>query len=468
MCTNTRYIRNQYTGKIVLVNCGHCKSCRQQKAARLTRRIRFQHVEDSKHGKIQLFLTLTYAKDWIPYVMASDIVIHENSRHDFAEIPIYRDSSIKRGFGSSFPVRGQVLLERKQVQVYGFNLDYEQVNKIHLNQKNGNGKISIIYYKDLQDFQKRLKINCDRYLGIKGESLRFFNTSEYGETTFRSHFHVLVTIPADKLEGFRRMVRKSWIYGYFPSSHSRDSVARDCSRYVASYVNQPSDLPAWLQALFPAKHSFTHYYGFDSQYFSFEKVREMVQRGDLHLPIFFDKSREQYSLSLLLPSVLSRYFPLFKGLSRLYSSEISELLRCPSNIGLYSQRCEYNLDDCRMIDSTIRRCRARCGMASLSKGVQYAALWQKAWSVYKQNVLSDWYRQQQEQHLSNEPPTEYYDNLTSIDSHSFRELYGLSVYDERLNPNKQHWRTELTDYYTEKYDKLRKEKKVNYHLYGES
>lgn len=121
-----------------------------------------------------------------------------------------------------------------------------------------------------------------------------------------------------------------------------------------------------------------------------------------------------------------------------------------------------------MIDSTIRRCRARCCCASLSKGVQYAALWQKAWQVYKQNVLSDWYRQQQEQHLSNEPPTEYYDNLTSIQAHGFRRLYGLSVYDERLNPNKQHWRTELTNYYTDKYEKLIKEKKVNYHLYGES
>ena len=68
MCTHMRSIWNPYSRKNVLVKCGKCEACQQEAACRRANRIR-NHVHD---GNIQLFITLTYSNDFVPYVKFSE------------------------------------------------------------------------------------------------------------------------------------------------------------------------------------------------------------------------------------------------------------------------------------------------------------------------------------------------------------------------------------------------------------
>ena len=73
MCTNTRLIRNAYTGKAVRVSCGKCEACRQQKAALRANRIR----NHSRFGYVSLFVTLTYSNDYLPYIRRCQLQSHD-------------------------------------------------------------------------------------------------------------------------------------------------------------------------------------------------------------------------------------------------------------------------------------------------------------------------------------------------------------------------------------------------------
>ena len=56
MCTHCRRVYNPYSQSVVLVNCGHCKECLQDKADARANRIRNSIPADH----LNLFVTLTY------------------------------------------------------------------------------------------------------------------------------------------------------------------------------------------------------------------------------------------------------------------------------------------------------------------------------------------------------------------------------------------------------------------------
>ena len=55
MCLNARYIFNPYSRRKVLVNCGKCKACLQEKACARSNRIR-NNIYD---GEIALYVKVT-------------------------------------------------------------------------------------------------------------------------------------------------------------------------------------------------------------------------------------------------------------------------------------------------------------------------------------------------------------------------------------------------------------------------
>ena len=85
MCINSRYIWNPYSRSSVLVKCGKCDACLQEKAQQRTRRIR----NNIRQGEIVLFVTLTYANDYIPYITKTDLL------SDSPFINVYRDNDIR-------------------------------------------------------------------------------------------------------------------------------------------------------------------------------------------------------------------------------------------------------------------------------------------------------------------------------------------------------------------------------------
>ena len=85
MCTNSRFIWNPYARKKILVKCGKCDACKQEKALARSTRIR----NNVTSGTIALFITLTYTNDYVPYVKKSDLFSKP------VDLPVYRRCRIR-------------------------------------------------------------------------------------------------------------------------------------------------------------------------------------------------------------------------------------------------------------------------------------------------------------------------------------------------------------------------------------
>lgn len=474
MCTNTKFIRNKYTHQKVFVECGKCPACLQKKANRLASRIRFQASDGLKHGKIQVFITLTYESYTCPFVYASDLLPCLSSDH-FSDIKVYRDTKRIRKFGDIESHIQTVELGSLTLPPYSDNSTINFLSNFYLKDRNNNGygKIGIVYYKDLQNFEKRVS----SYLRYHSDGFKidWFNASEYGPTTYRPHFHLVATVPKDRLRDFRVAVVHSWPFHNWNVSR-RFQIARNVGNYVASYCNSSSVLPSFFRDLFPAKHSFSLYYGYDSDTFSYDKVSSMVRKGDLHLPIFFDKLRGSDSLRVVPAHILYRYYPKFKGISRLDTSEIFSVMRQPDNLAKYAERLEYSGDDLKVAINTIWRGRKRCRpiecladgkayrrcLSDISQGHRYALEWLDAWSAYRSSIQRDWYTSQQSGDLST--PVAF-DNLHELRRSQF-QYYGITESDI-IPPNKMPWRINETKRLTEQYSRKIKQRKVSAHLYGD-
>ena len=460
MCTNTRFIRNKYTHERVLVKCGKCAACLQEKANRMANRIRFAASDGLRSGQVQVMLTLTYDKYSVPYVRVSDLLKYFHSEH-FYDMPVFRDSERVRRFGSMVTEYRTVRIGTVSLPPGPAYYNFKTLNHFHLHQDKGYGKIGIIYYKDLQDFQKRLLSVIRR--SDSPFSVKFFNTAEYGETYCRPHFHVVCQLPSGRVGEFRNYVAQCWTYQDWssPQSVRRFEVARDVSKYVASYVNKPDCVPQFLEALFPSKHSFSVHFGYDSELFSYEKVKALVNRGDLHLPIFFDQLRGEMSYRLVPSHVICRYYPKFKGLCRLSPVEIADVLSVPKRLAKYAQRLEYSGTDLEDNIRLIRRCRARCNP---DNGTAYADEFIRSWSVWKLSLLRDFYSQQQ---LGLLPANESYDNAAAVLRSPRRlDAYGLSP-DSLLLPNEMPMRVAQTSILQNQYIKKKKQKKISSELYSD-
>ena len=105
MCTNKRYITNVH-GRKLLVNCGHCPACLQEKANRRAYKIKCHSAPDN----VCLFVGLTYTNDFVPYFKKSefsnvDIYESDGSLPNIdagdlcRDVPIYRDFDYNRVTG---------------------------------------------------------------------------------------------------------------------------------------------------------------------------------------------------------------------------------------------------------------------------------------------------------------------------------------------------------------------------------
>ena len=186
MCTNKRKIYNKYTHKPLYVNCGYCPACQQEKANKNASRIRSNRLP----GQIALFVHLTYLNECVPYILKSDLSKSPDS------INVYRDYD--RSWTRVPGRKRKYLLHYKRLvrpidtlsmtDDHGVNeLDcFDDVLKnIKTLQNTYNprwttlpmdDKIGICYYKDVQNFIKKLKVNLSRDYGIPGNSFSFYST----------------------------------------------------------------------------------------------------------------------------------------------------------------------------------------------------------------------------------------------------------------------------------------------------
>lgn len=460
MCYNVKHIRNKYSGQSVLVNCGHCPACRQQKADRLARRIKFEAKDCAENGSIMMFVLLDYNRRSVPFVYSADIErLMNDSRNDscvhFHKLSVWRLNKLSRSFGSSYLEDGLNKVTDLELPSMPYQLNYDYINQFHLKQKHGNGKIGVINYKDLQDFEKRVLSMVRR--SENPFKVKFYNCSEYGTQSFRPHFHLAVSVPADRFGFMSYVIRKCWPFSDWNRPSKQIQVSRDIGNYIASYCNCSAVLPDFLLRISQPKHSFSKYYGFDGRLYTYEKVSEMVYRGNLRLPIMFDKFRGEDSLRIMPAHVLYRYYPKFKGVSRLDSSEIFSVIRRPENLSYYAKRLEYTGDDLQNNIRIIQRGYKRTPYYSNNDPYTYALEYERAWSVWYSNLLADWYDT-----INTEPLNERYDNVGKLMSVSAARSVGLSR-DDFVSPNFQRTRIAITNYYTKKFHK-----KLKHHQLSES
>lgn len=97
--------------------------------------------------------------------------------------------------------------------------------------------VPVVVYRDVQLFLKRLRRRFDR-TGYKGPKLRFFCAPEYGSTTLRPHYHILLfNVPPCR--DLYKLVESCWGKGFVKVNKAKRNhfayVAKYCSDDVMQY-----------------------------------------------------------------------------------------------------------------------------------------------------------------------------------------------------------------------------------------
>lgn len=386
MCLRKRYIKNIHGDKI-LVSCGSCPSCLQEKAISRTNKIKNTYDEDKY---IPLFVTLTYKNEFLPYILLDELVDKNNFYN--SHINVYRDNSTflyeDRG------LKRRVVHQRKVLQVVStppkvkcFDLD-KYVSARGFNDYN---HISVPYFKDFQDFIKRLRINCVRN-GLPNNFL-YFVCNELGPVTARSHFHALIFVEKEifVFSKWKDTIIKSWLFSDLAEWSKSVQIAKNVSSYIASYVNSPFDTPLLFRLCkeISPKHSYSKGFGISSPVLSLLQVFEMFRKRDLHYTVERVKQKQSVIDSIIIPKyVISRYCPQFKGFSRLTCFEVYKIVTRPVAIYEYSERLALEPNDCYKIEVMIYNAINR----ALSFGLNifdFAEMYSEIWSLRALQVIKD-------------------------------------------------------------------------------
>lgn len=243
-CQHPRTVVNKYTHEPVVVSCGRCPSCVLRRSAVQTNLL----TTYSAQFRYVYFVTLTYAPCFLPTLKVSII---ETCTDDVADVPCFPNiDDLDAGdpntylFGfRSVPRSASVKLKNSTVERtfkdpeirFSYPMKPKDLlsilGKINHNVPN---RIPYVCNRDLDLFLKRLR---SYYLD---EKFRYYAISEYGPTSFRPHWHLLLFSNSERFsETICENVSKAWSYGRCDASLSRGFAAQ----YVASYVNSFVALP---------------------------------------------------------------------------------------------------------------------------------------------------------------------------------------------------------------------------------
>ncbi len=344
MCTKQRWIVNKYTGSSVLIKCGHCPACLQEKANKMTERIR-SHYNDAQQS---FFVTLTYDRNSAPYIKFEDIFTGTKNLsgswnlRDIDSIPVYRDT--KRCYVRSKD--GSVLKHEfcPETVIGHLPLSPGDLKDSHFKGMRSlrwtRDHFGVIWYTDVQLFVKRLDRNLKRDHG-KEFHIDWYATTEYGPTTLRPHIHLILFFPKGYGNSVRSHVVKAWPYADQRRTSRYIEWELSASSYVSSYVNCSSYVPAFLRRFFPPKHTNSLFFGSLGDQFQLFTVLQMFERRNFAFTVQ-DKYHGDSSVVRLLPAhVINRFFPKFKGFSRLSTCEIFNVMRDPSCLVRYAERLDY-------------------------------------------------------------------------------------------------------------------------------
>lgn len=353
MCYNTKEIRIKNSTRSIRVNCGTCPSCLMEKAIK-NKNLIDNHLDKNN---VFIFFTLHYANPSCPYVYSDDI----KSRK---VITVYRDSHVYKRVSNNYQVKLKKvfgLCELGEKVNTSFRPDYiplkltrstSRKDKFyrdpflqHIKEdyfisipttplhpdpvaikslnKYDKDKIGVLWFPDIINFFKRLKVNLQRHYGFDYTD-GYFYIGEYGPTTMRPHFHGLVACKKEHAEIVKDTIVKSWPYGSPGRTRRFCQIAYEASSYVASYVNGTIHLPSFLQQKsFRPKVGHSKFFGCGVDAFIPKNVYENAEKGIVTYDAITYKDKVPVHVAVPYPlRILRNLFPRCKGYSKLTDNEV--------------------------------------------------------------------------------------------------------------------------------------------------
>ena len=451
MCTNLHYIFNKHIRRRILVPCGHCPACLQQKADARTMRIRNHFNKE----QTCLFVTLTYDNKFVPCVKHNEI-------KEFSYLNVYRG------------VDCSDVIERIYISELPKDFKPQLLPSVRSNNAPLKGIMSVCLYSDLQKFFKRLRINLKRN-GINSK-FQYFCCTEYGAAYKRSHAHILFFVDSDYVETFRTYIVKSWPFADTNRLCRSIEIAKHPASYVSSYVNCITSLPLFLQkGAFRPKHAASLDFGKNHHLFS---LRAILSAADCHDFTYnvADALHFTGNYTLCFPKyVISRYFPIFKGYTRVASCQILNVLQRPALLATtVGNTNEYTNEDIHKIGVSLRNHFRRYSkdyykfFGRVPSYDDYCIDFERVWREYNMTKLRMFYDDAYSHLRQN--PLDCYDNCNEVylgrcksdllDSHSLEEFA------ERDNYNSLPDRARVTKDLTFKFWRKDKQRKVTNHIYA--
>lgn len=223
-CEHPKRIKNPYTGEDLIVPCGKCNTCRNNR-----QRVWVQRLEQEMScWRYTLFFTLTYDERNVPraYVHNNSIIMDTSTRHCCPN--------------------GNTLF----IDLNEFSRNVAPLTDKDWDYVERRPYFDYLSVYDVQCFMKRLRINMKRcalsydYLNEKDYKIRYYIAGEYGSTTLRPHYHGLLFFNSEfQASHIIEMLHKSWTFGNIDASFPESSAAS----YVAKYVNCLANLPTFYQ-----------------------------------------------------------------------------------------------------------------------------------------------------------------------------------------------------------------------------
>lgn len=317
-CYHPRIINNPYTHERLVVSCGKCPACRDARAAKWVERLNAER-STCNYG---VFFTLDYAPEYVPTCIYHDGYFLAEPQKFMFQDKSGKTHYLKRdGMFEQAPYLGKKWLHVLEKSDY------------------------VIKYApscDIQNFMKRLR-KLIKSNGIN-EKIRYYIVSEYGETTFRPHWHGLLFFNSSEIASrIKEFISTAWKFSRRDLRLSFFETG--CSSYVASYVNCLTQLPKYLQssALRPkAFMSRRPYIGHNE--LSDEQVRQIFFSSSVTF-VRPNRKTQQLDIVPLWRSFKDRYFPrclqyrFLSSSGRYFLYDVSRFFEKYDDFETYCRRC---------------------------------------------------------------------------------------------------------------------------------
>lgn len=329
-CQHPRTIVNKYTHEPVVVPCGSCPSCLLRRSA-IQSNLLTTYASQFRYA---YFVTLTYAPCFLPTL---EVSIVEACTEDIADVPCVPDindlddsdpNTYLFGF-RSVPRTASIKLKNSTVErtfkdpEVKFTYPMKSKDLLSILEKvkhNVPNRIPYICNRDLDLFLKRLRSY------YPDEKLRYYAVSEYGPTSFRPHWHLLLLSNSERFsETICENVPKAWSYGRCDTSLSRGYAALYVASYLNSYVSLPDFYTQMPKVVRPKSF---HSIGFtESNLFPREvRIAEVDKAADKCLNgVVVERNGKFRVVKPSWPYIL-RLFPRFSDSFRKSPSNVYQLL----------------------------------------------------------------------------------------------------------------------------------------------